>query len=129
MDQIEFKADMPIMAEADICSYTVGGRVWIASGGRAFLGRGRVQLLELVEQTGSVRQAARSLGMSYRNALRLIHNINARAAAPLVTLNQGGRGGGGAALTAYGHHAVAQYYCIEEQFNLFLAEHTAGLVL
>ncbi len=122
-------ADPSATAEGNTCACTVGGRIWIASGERAFLGRGRVQLLELVEQTGSVRQAARGMGMSYRNALRLIHTINARAATPLVILNQGGRGGGGAALTTYGHHAIAQYHRVEAQFNLFLAEHTAGLLL
>ncbi|MDY0212141.1 MAG: LysR family transcriptional regulator [Desulfuromonadaceae bacterium] len=124
MGSNERTPDMPTVTE-----YTVGGRIWIAAGGQAFLGLGRVRLLELVEQTGSVRQAAQSMQMSYRNALRLIHNINARATVPLVMLNQGGPGGGGASLTVYGHHAIAQYYLIQERFNLFLEEHNAGLLL
>ncbi|MDY0213728.1 MAG: hypothetical protein RBR06_12090 [Desulfuromonadaceae bacterium] len=55
MDRNSPTADTPATAEGNTCACTVGGRIWIASGERAFLGRGRVQLLELVEQTGSVR--------------------------------------------------------------------------
>jgi molybdate transport system regulatory protein len=42
--------------------------IWMESGGETLLGLGRVQLLERIEELGSLKQAAESLGMSYRAA-------------------------------------------------------------
>lgn len=47
---------------------TLRVHLWLESGGGMLFGLGRVQLLELVERLGSLNQAAKALGMSYRAA-------------------------------------------------------------
>ena len=42
--------------------------IWMETGGETLLGLGRAQLLERIEQFGSLKKAAESLGMSYRAA-------------------------------------------------------------
>jgi molybdate transport system regulatory protein len=42
--------------------------LWLESGQDMFLGLGRVQLLERVEEFGSLNKAAQAMGMSYRAA-------------------------------------------------------------
>jgi molybdate transport system regulatory protein len=42
----------------------VKGRIWVEVGGVRFIGPGKVQLMELIEEHGSVSQAAKAMGMS-----------------------------------------------------------------
>ena len=77
------------------------------------LGPGKVRLLELVAQTGSIRQAGLMLKMSYARAWGLIRELNEMFGQPLVEASAGGRSGGGAALTPAGEKVVALYRAIE----------------
>ena len=77
------------------------------------LGPGKVRLLELVAQTGSIRQAGLMLKMSYARAWGLIRELNEMFGQPLVEASAGGRSGGGAALTPAGEKVVALYRSIE----------------
>jgi molybdate transport system regulatory protein len=69
--------------------------------GRA-LGPGKIRLLEAIEKTGSISQAGRKLGMSYRRAWLLVDDMNRCFREPVVTAQPGGSQGGGAALTVFG---------------------------
>ena len=60
--------------------------------GRA-LGPGKVRLLELVGETGSISAAGRAMGMSYRRAWMLVDALNRTFRQPVVET----RGGGGRA--------------------------------
>jgi molybdate transport system regulatory protein len=82
-------------------------------GGRVALGPGKVRLMELIAEHGSITAAGRAMDMSYRRAWLLASEINAAFAAPLIIKQTGGRGGGGAALSALGHDIVARYRRIE----------------
>ena len=77
------------------------------------VGPGKVRLLELVAQTGSIRQAGLMLKMSYARAWGLIRELNEMFGQPLVEASAGGRSGGGAALTPAGEKVVALYRAIE----------------
>ena len=66
-------------------------------------------LLERLEQLGSIAAAARSMGLTYRNAWLWIDAMNRLAPAPLVEKITGGAGGGHAQLTDEGHKAVLAY--------------------
>lgn len=107
--------------------YRTQGRIWIESEGGTFLGYGRVVLLERVQQHGSIAQAARSMEMSYKHAWDLIHSMNRQAREPLLLTSKGGKGGGGAQLTAAGERAVAQFWQFHKRFLDFLAGETANL--
>jgi molybdate transport system regulatory protein len=84
-------------------------------GGERSLGPGKVRLLELIEETGSISAAGRALKMSYRQAWLLIDELNRMFRAPLVTSQIGGGGGGGAALTKAGACVVRAYRDMERR--------------
>ncbi|MCK9508906.1 MAG: LysR family transcriptional regulator [Pigmentiphaga sp.] len=79
------------------------------------LGPGRAELLERIEQSGSISAAARQMKMSYRRAWLLVESTNAAFIEPLVQANTGGSGGGGAQLTAFGKDMLARYRALEEK--------------
>lgn len=73
------------------------------------VGPGKIALLEHIATAGSLSQAARELGMSYRRAWQLLESLNSSFREPLVLTAKGGRGGGGARLTAFGHLLIRVY--------------------
>jgi molybdate transport system regulatory protein len=79
------------------------------------IGPGKVLLLEKIRDTGSISQAGRALGMSYRRAWLLVDDMNRCFREPVVTAQPGGSQGGGAALTAFGLKVVQKYRAIETQ--------------
>ncbi|SET18000.1 winged helix-turn-helix domain-containing protein [Oceanicella actignis] len=86
-------------------------RVVFAQG--AMIGPGKAELLERVDQTGSIAAAGRAMGMSYKRAWQLIETLNRMFERPLVTRARGGRGGGGAQLTETGRAALEAYRAVE----------------
>jgi molybdate transport system regulatory protein len=84
-------------------------------GGERSLGPGKVRLLELVDETGSISAAGRALKMSYRQAWLLIDELNHMFREPLVTSQVGGGGGGGAALTKAGASVIRAYRDMERR--------------
>ena len=73
------------------------------------LGPGKIELLETIEQTGSLRQAAQTIGMSYRRAWLLLDALNRSFTEPAAIASVGGQGGGGARLTPFGSELVKRY--------------------
>jgi len=90
-------------------------RLRVLCGRDVALGPGRVQLLELVGETGSLRSAAARMGMAYMTAWKHVKTLNERFRSPVVVSQRGGRTGGGAALTQMGRRVVALYHRMEEQ--------------
>jgi molybdate transport system regulatory protein len=87
-------------------------RVWVERDGQKVLGPGRVELLGLIDRCHSISAAAKQMNMSYRRAWSLVRAVNAAAGEPLVEAVTGGPGGGGAALTARGRQALAEYQAL-----------------
>ena len=81
------------------------------------IGPGKVALLEGIRDTGSLRQAARALGMSYRRAWLLLDELNHSFTAPATTATVGGAGGGGAQLTAFGESLIHAYRSLERDIE------------
>jgi molybdate transport system regulatory protein len=73
------------------------------------LGPGKIELLEEIQRTGSLRQAALALRMSYRRAWLLLDAINHSFTEPATTASVGGHGGGGVQLTPFGLEIVRCY--------------------
>ena len=96
--------------------------VRVFQGEQPFLGKGRVQLLERIEQLGSIAQAAKSMGMSYRKAWGLIKEMNTIAQAPLVEKQPGGKSGGGAVVTEAGKAAIQKYQQLMQALDIHLAQ-------
>src|SRR5262245_44026658 len=78
------------------------------------MGPGKVDLLALVSTTGSIREAAEKMNMSYMRAWTLIRTMNHCFKEPLVEAARGGKQGGGAHLTETGRTALALYQRMEK---------------
>ena len=102
--------------------YKLNGRVWLEHKGEKVLGLGRVELLERIKESGSIRQAALQMKMSYKQAWDMINHINANFDTPLVVSQRGGKGGGNAVVTEKGLSVIAAFKALQMQFANFLAE-------
>ena len=97
-------------------SYSLRPRFRITSGATIAFGPGKADLLEALQETGSITMAAARLKMSYMRAWTLIHTMNQCFRQPLVAAVRGGtRGGGGARLTDAGQRALSLYRKMEDQ--------------
>lgn len=96
------------------------GRLWVESGGAAALTEPGADLLEQIEATGSLSEAARRLRFSYRRAWMLLDSMNRRWPKPVVTTAVGGRKGGGARLTPVGKSVLAAYRDLQIQLETLL---------
>lgn len=67
----------------------------------------RIEILQLVGRHGSISQAARAVGVSYKAAWQAIHTLSNLAGEALVDSSVGGAGGGGARLTPAGERLLA----------------------
>lgn len=106
------------------------GAVWLTVGGETLGGSGRVALLRAIAEQGSITQAARAVGLSYKAAWDAVDTMNTLAGAPLVERSTGGRGGGSTRLTPRGAQLVERFARIEAahaRFVALLSEEAADL--
>lgn len=68
------------------------------------------RLLVAIDRHGSLRQAARALGVGYRHAIAWVQEAESALGLPLVSRTIGGASGGGAALTDEGRRLVVVYF-------------------
>jgi molybdate transport system regulatory protein len=90
-------------------------RIDFPSAGR--LGRGKIELMEHIRETGSISAAGRAMDMSYRRAWLLVSELNCMFAEPSVVSQRGGQKGGGAALTAFGEALLQRFRAMEQQLQ------------
>jgi molybdate transport system regulatory protein len=93
-----------------------------AEGTAEAIGPGKVRLLELIDETGSISAAGRAMGMSYRQAWLLIDSMNQAFAEPVTETLRGGAKGGGAAITEFGRKLAALYREMERKAGEAVAE-------
>jgi molybdate transport system regulatory protein len=109
--------------------FKVTGNILIECEGERFFGPGRAELLELIDKTGSLNQAARQMDMSYKKAWEMVSHLNAQSAKPLVILKTGGEKGGGSVITAEAKELIAYYKLLRKRFQSFLEKETKRLYL
>jgi len=90
-------------------------RLRIDFGPRCSLGPGKVALLEAIDATGSLTQAARRERMSYRRAWLLLEDVNSSFAEAATRSATGGRGGGGMHLTPFGRRLIEDFRGLERR--------------
>ena len=96
--------------------YTLRPRLRVTSDdGTVVLGPGKADLLEAIDETGSIRAAAESLGMSYMRAWTLVRTMNAAFKTALVEKERGGAAQGGARLTERGRTVLRLYRRMEKK--------------
>ena len=114
-------------------------KLWLEEDGKVAMSDYRLQLLQCVDETGSLAAAAKQMGLSYRRAWGKIRDIEKRLGLQLVASVSGGANGGGSRLTSEGadiirsyqrfsaraREAVAQSYRVE--FSRWQAGHPASV--
>jgi molybdate transport system regulatory protein len=98
------------------------GTVWLTVDGALLGGRDRIGLLRAVAAAGSITQAAKDLGISYKAAWDAVDAMNNLAGEALVARSVGGRGGGKTTLTTRGVRLVKRYDQIAEAHRRFVAQ-------
>lgn len=114
------KVTKAIKLPGEAYSDRIRARFWITGEKEGYLGIGRVQLLEGIEAYGSINSAAKSMGMSYKKAWKLIDELNQVTDKPFVVKTQGGKSGGGTALTDEGKRMVKKFRQLEQELIVFL---------
>ena len=90
-------------------------RVDFAKG--SYVGPGKIELLEAIRKSGSLSQAARDLGMSYRRAWLLVDSLKHAFREPPTVACTGGKGGGGVQLTQFGETLIDSYRSLEREIE------------
>jgi molybdate transport system regulatory protein len=90
-------------------------KIRILIGAVVAIGPGKADLLQAIGRTGSISAAAREMHMSYRRAWLLVEAMNSAFRRPLVEAETGGRGGGGARVTALGEQVLRRYRAMESR--------------
>lgn len=80
----------------------VNAKLWLEKDSRVILGKGRARLLEKIMETGSIAEAAKSMGMSYSHAWSEIRKMSEALAKPVIKTTRGGKDGGSSVLTPEG---------------------------
>ena len=90
----------------------VKSKIWLEKDGKLCFGIGRARLLRAVEQTGSLSQAAKTLGMSYRHAWSQMKSAEENL---LLVRNRGGKNRGGAVLTQKAEELLEQFETLDRE--------------
>ena len=84
-------------------------KIRIAIGKTIAMGPGKADLLDAIDETGSISAAAKQMKMSYRRAWELVDVMNKSFNQPLVISSPGGVNGGGALLSGFGRSILQNY--------------------
>ena len=91
------------------------GRFWLTLDGRNFLGRGRVELLHRIRETGSISKAAKAMKMSYKAAWDAVDAMNTAWQSPLVESEPSG-----SHLTDDAERLIAAFHKAETKHTAFM---------
>ena len=95
--------------------------ITVGDGGRGVVGKGRITLLKLIEERGSLRKAAMDMGMSYRNAWGVIRHIEKQLDIRMVESSRGGADGGRTRLTYEARKMIDEYDSARERVDKALS--------
>ncbi len=87
------------------------------------LGPGVAELLELVEETGSMKEACGRMGMSYSKGWKITGRAEQELGYPLILRSHGGRTGGSCSVTQEGLSLIRRYRALEEKVK----EYASGI--
>jgi molybdate transport system regulatory protein len=101
-------------------------RVWIVFDSRLKFGDGRARLLELIDERGSLRQAAAEFDMSYRNAWGYLRELERAAGFEMVARAPEGTLRSGMKLTPRGREFLACYRKFQRSLDAAATRHFEG---
>lgn len=96
---------------------------------QVFYGPGAHQLLQLTEETGSLLDACRHMGLSYSKGRKIIATLEKQLGCPVLETQQGGKNGGRSLVTSAARQLMNRYdrFCGEagEQLHALFQKHFA----
>lgn len=98
-----------------------GHRVFFHEDGEPLFGPGTYDLLVLVDETGSLHQAAKHMGMAYSKAWRVVRQAEDRFGVKLLNRQSGGAHGGGSVVTVKGQELIRRFRAFLDEADAELA--------
>jgi molybdate transport system regulatory protein len=100
-------------------------RLYLNEGGNRVLGKGGAQILEAIEECGTITGAAKKLGMSYKFMWDYLIRIRKILKTPIVVTYRGGagrhrKGGGGTTLTPFARNMLEEFQATETNIKKML---------
>jgi molybdate transport system regulatory protein len=92
------------------------------------VGPGKIRLLEAIRDSGSLSQAARDIGMSYRRAWLLVESLKQSFGEPVTAASTGGKDGGGMLVTEFGDALIKNYRELERDFATLAVRRLNGII-
>jgi molybdate transport system regulatory protein len=99
----------------------IEGRIWFKKEGKNLIGNGRVELLEHIDELGSISKASKNMKMSYKAAWDMVDAMNNLSDEPLVQKVTGGKNGGGTQVTEAGKNLIKSFKKFKEFYNQLLS--------
>ena len=100
-------------------------KVWLETGGCYALGYGLSQMLEAIDQAGSIKQGARDLGKSYRYVWGRIKEAERALGQQLVETQVGGQGKQRSTLTPMARQLVKDFLAVRKRMQKIAAQEFA----
>ena len=95
-------------------------KTWIENDRHELLfGKGKTEILELIEQEGSIAKAAEKIGMNYKKAWTHVKTLRENIADELVVAQKGGGNTGGTVLTPKAGELIKKYRQLQEEIERF----------
>src|SRR3954464_10475480 len=95
-------------------------KVWLTLRGSFLMGPNYLRFLRAVDETGTIRQAGKVVGWSYRTCLNRIRRMEGILGTRVLETARGGSSGGGARLSAEGRRLVT----IFERWQRDMTDHS-----
>jgi molybdate transport system regulatory protein len=117
-----------ILPRENTVKLKVKTKIWIENDERDLLfGKGKTEILELIEQEGSIANAAQKIGMNYKKAWTHIKILQKNIADELVVPQKGGGGKGGTTLTPKAREMIAKYRRLQRDIETYANQRFAEL--
>jgi molybdate transport repressor ModE-like protein len=95
-------------------------KTWIENDQSDLLfGKGKTEILELIEQEGSIAKAAERMGLNYKKAWTHIKILQKNISDELVIPRKGGSGKGGTTLTPKAKELIRNYRLLQKEIEHF----------
>lgn len=101
----------------------IKSKSWIEdNNGNLIFGGGKTELLQVIDETGSISEASKQVGMNYKKALGHIQLLQNYIEDELVVSHKGGKNQGGTKLTDKAKDLIERYKEMEKIIEDFANE-------
>ncbi len=109
------------LATAERATLQPCAKLWLERDGKIALSEWRVALLEAIEATGSLAEAAERLAVPYRTATYKLREIETNLGVRLVATHSGGAAGGGSQLTPEARDYIRRWRAFSADLEAWVA--------